>query len=324
MAQPFDDGLSVTRILSQRPTPDSPDDKPWWRCLPRVILLLLLAVACQQFSQAQFPDLDERASVYFLESSQKAVVSYAMVRSANAVVSVVQESELLISPTGVGMSIAVGQVLDPLNDMLERTSDVLVFALISIGVQRASLEISQENALLLAALAFALAALSACFPARPKGVQYWLVRLAVIFVLLRLMLPASSVVFDESYQRLFAPRIEQAQEVLRLVPGTSALNIQSSTTAQSGLLDKLLPDGLRQHLDEASKQMEWMKQTFAVVVRHAGELIQALLDLVAAYIAIFILQVVILPIAALWLILTASHLLASRWLGTTHEENSNA
>ncbi len=316
MPEPFDDGLSVTRVLTRT---WKRRNESHWRQVARVLLLLLLALACQQIARLDFPQLDERASVYFLEISQKAVVSYAMVRGANAAVSVVQNSELLFSPTGLGMSLAIGQVLDPLDDMLERTSDVLVMALVSIGVQRAVLEISQEDSLHLAAMGFLLAALAACFPAA-RGLQYWMLRLAIVFALLRLLLPASAAIFDQTYQRIFLPQIEQAQETLRLIPGVQPLMRSSLSDSppgeqEEGWLRKWLPKAMQQQLDDAKGHLHWLKQTFSRMIEHASELIDALVRLISAYAAIFILQVVLLPLTSLWLLFLLSHWIAEQWSG---------
>jgi hypothetical protein len=57
------------------------------------------------------------------------------------VVSTFQESCVNIEPAGMGVTIALGQILDPLNDMTERVSDIMVISLISIGIMKIMIEI---------------------------------------------------------------------------------------------------------------------------------------------------------------------------------------
>jgi len=68
---------------------------------------------------------------YFREAITKAGVAYATCRVLNASVSIVKDSSLQLEPAGVGISLAVGQALDPIDDMTERLSDVLVTAITS-------------------------------------------------------------------------------------------------------------------------------------------------------------------------------------------------
>lgn len=59
-----------------------------------------------------------------------------MARGLNAVVSVAQGTELSIEPVGVGVTLAPGEILDPLNDLIEQVSTVLLIASASIGIQK--------------------------------------------------------------------------------------------------------------------------------------------------------------------------------------------
>ncbi len=284
-----------------------------WRRLLLAVFLLLMAFGCYQFSDTMLPQLDERASAYFIDTSQKAVVSYALVRSANAVVSVIQESELQLSPTGVGVNIAVGQILDPLNDMLERVSSVLVVALVSIGVQRAALEISSNIILQAAAALFLLAFVALTFGGTGSEALRWLLRAAIILFLLRFALPVSALVYDHAYQRIFAPQIEQAETILKVIPSPRQFALQynpSTSASNNGFFASIIPDIIRNQANDAEEKIRWLHQSFGLVMKHASSLIDALVQLASTYVTIFILQIIILPLLAWWLILGASKIIA--------------
>ena len=72
----------------------------------------------------RLPVLDEQADAYFRSAITKGGLSYATCRVINASVSIVEESSLHLQPAGVGVSLAVGQALDPLDDLTERVSDI--------------------------------------------------------------------------------------------------------------------------------------------------------------------------------------------------------
>jgi hypothetical protein len=51
---------------------------------------------------------------------------YAIARGLNAVISAAQGTELSIEPMGVGLTLTPGEILDPLNDLIEQFSSVLL------------------------------------------------------------------------------------------------------------------------------------------------------------------------------------------------------
>lgn len=75
----------------------------------------------------------------------KAGVAYGVCRVVNASVSAIKESQIQIEPAGLGVSLAVGQVLDSLDDMTERASDILVTAIVSLGIQKIVYELCLGN-----------------------------------------------------------------------------------------------------------------------------------------------------------------------------------
>ncbi|OQY39447.1 MAG: hypothetical protein B6229_03755 [Spirochaetaceae bacterium 4572_7] len=75
--------------------------------------------------------LDETVEKHLEELALKSGASYAVTRGLNSVISVLQESDL-----NLGLStIAVGQVLDPINDLVEKTSSILLLSTISLVLQ---------------------------------------------------------------------------------------------------------------------------------------------------------------------------------------------
>jgi len=320
MNKKYDDGLSVSRIF--RPPEAAKSRKlgltQLWRSLLATVLLLLSSAACYQLSEASFPQLDEQAATYFVEVSQKTVVSYALVRSANAVVSVIQESELQLSPAGVGVNLAVGQILDPLNDLLERASSLLLIALLSTGVQRVMLELGSTTVLQAAAVLLLLCVPLLSFGRMGTAAIQWLLRAAVLLMLLRVALPVSALLYDESYERLFAPQIEEAETILRVIPEADQFSLSYDAQATNGsILANLVPTIIRQQAVDAEEKLRWLRSSFLLLIKHAASLIDALLQMLSAYAAMFVLQVLVLPVFLLWLILGVSRLLSEacvHWL----------
>jgi hypothetical protein len=120
------------------------------------LLALLLLLVAQQGGVDRF-------GMHYTESSfNRALLTFAVARSLNGVISVAQGTEVAVQPAGVGINFAPGQILDPVNDLIERFSWVMLASTTSLGLQKLLLQIfgSPHFTLLLAlVMATALALL---------------------------------------------------------------------------------------------------------------------------------------------------------------------
>ncbi len=66
---------------------------------------------------------------------KRALVTFALTRTLNGVISVAQGTQLAFEPAGVGVVISAGEILDPLNDLVEQFSWLTLLAATSLGVQ---------------------------------------------------------------------------------------------------------------------------------------------------------------------------------------------
>lgn len=76
------------------------------------------------------PQIDVRAQAYLTDTISSNAIVYGVVRTLNGVISVVQTAEI-----GVGIaSIELGQIVDPINDLVERFSSLLLVTLTALGI----------------------------------------------------------------------------------------------------------------------------------------------------------------------------------------------
>jgi hypothetical protein len=80
--------------------------------------------------------IDSQSAAYIDSALKQALVTYGVARGVNAVVSVLQTIHLF----GLG----VGEVLDPINDLVERFSSVMELAIGSLFIQKVLLEITSS------------------------------------------------------------------------------------------------------------------------------------------------------------------------------------
>ena len=102
-----------------------------------------------------YSELDNAALKIYDETFDRAIYSFALAKGLNAVISVLQSSEVNLS-FFVGATIGIGQILDPLNDLVERFSAIMLVASISLGVQHLLLIISKSIFVKILLLVFAI------------------------------------------------------------------------------------------------------------------------------------------------------------------------
>jgi hypothetical protein len=246
----------------------------------------------------QLPVLDSRADAYFNEAITKAGVSYATCRVINATVSIIKESRLELEPAGVGLSLAVGQILDPINDMTERLSDVLVMAITSLGVQELTYELSLTLAPPIFALFLFVMSILLWFQNdRIVRLQKATMGILLIVGIARFCLPISSIANEFLHDNFFADQIADANNELAI--GVADLD---------KLKDISLPeyDGFLEAIENSASFLKQksihFKDAIAVTVSNRGTIIENLLRLTFLYVGVFLIQVIILPLFIFWLL----------------------
>lgn len=99
-----------------------------------ILLIVILTVG------SWLTGLNEYSYEYIKESLSEAGIAYASARGINALVSMLQSTEIGIS-FGVSGTLSIGEILDPLNDLIERFSDVISLVIGSLMLQRIILAI---------------------------------------------------------------------------------------------------------------------------------------------------------------------------------------
>lgn len=79
--------------------------------------------------------LETLAKAEASEARNRVLVAFALSRTLNGVISVAQGTEIALQPAGVGVTLTAGEVLDPLNDLVERFSVLALVASISLEGQ---------------------------------------------------------------------------------------------------------------------------------------------------------------------------------------------
>ncbi len=266
---------------------------------------ILIAISLFFFPAPKLPVLDDAADNYFKEAITKAGVAYLTCRIINASVSVVKESTLELEPAGIGVSLAVGQVLDPLDDMTERFSDVIVTAITSLGVQELAYEISVIFAPpILSVFIFVLAILIWFENKKIIRLKKIVMRIIFIIIIGRFCLPISSIANEIIQKDFFDEKISDANDKLKL-----------NTAELDKLAELSLPevDGIKGTIENSAsllkqKSIEF-KNAIVVTAGNMGSIINNLLTLTFLYVGVFLIQVIILPLLIFWFLIKMTNAL---------------
>jgi len=128
--------------------------------------------------------------------------------------SIVLLSIVLIQPAGVGVNFTPGQILDPVNDLVERFSWIMMLASSSLGIQKILHSMSAWNGLLIVIALTGGALIFSQFWSRLSAAKWILQRLFLFALLLRFMMPAISIANDWVYRTFLENDYVQASASL--------------------------------------------------------------------------------------------------------------
>lgn len=202
---------------------------------------------------AVLPVSDELGNEQIDEAFSRALVGFAIARGLNGVISVAQGTEVAIQPAGVGLNFTPGEILDPVNDLVERFSWIMMLATSSLGVQKVLLSMSAWHGLamgvaLLGGLLIALKLLpsgqgsaSTSGPLFEPWMGMALTRLFLFVLILRFMMPAVIIANNWVYETfLEQDYVEATQSLEEARDAISQINDEVRTESQVDESDSLL------------------------------------------------------------------------------------
>lgn len=237
--------------------------------------------------------LDSKGEEYAEDSFKRALIAFGVARALNGVISVAQGTEVAVQPAGIGVNFTPGQILDPINDLVERFSWVMLASSASLGIQKMLLTISAWDYFSYFVFAvFALAALLVWIPpfTRSSFGRYFL-KFAVMFVFVRFAVSIIAIGSELIYVEFLQPQYEEAKAKLE----ATTQDISSINAAAKDELNKneelSILDKAKRFYDSATRsinieaRIEQYKKAASTASEYAIHLI-----------VIFIVQTIIFPV----------------------------
>lgn len=260
----------------------------------------LLAVALAALAASG--RVDAIGESYASDALTRALVTFAIARALNGVVSAAQGTEVSLEPGGIGVNFSVGEMLDPINDLVERFSVVMLVATSSLGLQSLLLTMMRSWAMnaVLVALAAAVVA-SVWIPAVGGLAAAALRRSLIVLALVRFAVPVLMIISTLVFDSFLAERHAQDTQVLEATSRElERLNEETADVDADApsLIERL--GGLVGRLD-ARQRLEALRD-------RAAQAAERIVDLIV----IFVFQTIVLPLVFLWLLIEIAKALVAR------------
>jgi hypothetical protein len=252
----------------------------------RVLLLIALAVLLLA-TWVLRPD--DAAAAQVDAGLKRALATFAAARALNAVISVAQGTELAVQPAGVGVTLTPGQVLDPINDLVEQFSTLMLLASAAFGAQRVLITIGSWWPLSLLLTAAATGWAWAAW--RGREAPRWLSQALIVLLLVRFAVPLVALGSEAAFQLFMKDDYAAAQ-------GT--LEQSSEQLAQVGgpLATPAAEESVAERVRRWWSQGTDIGARFEELKAQAGRAVEHIVRLIV----VFTLQTLVLPLLLGWLL----------------------
>lgn len=244
--------------------------------------------------------LDMKSSEQLDRALVRSLSTFAVARALNGLVSVVQGTEVNLSPAGIGVTFAPGQLLDPVNDMVERFSWVMLMSSVSIGVQEVMLHFGKTTLFKLLFTAVTLLFLLQLWSSKPFLPWRLEATLKVVIVLavLRFSVPVLVMMNEAVYTYMLAPTYEEAFGEVSKTSDEVELIIEEAQIKESQIEKE---DSFIESLN-VSKRYENYKRELKRSVDAFVEKFNGAMESIIRLITVFVINSIVIPLAGLWLL----------------------
>lgn len=255
-----------------------------------LIILGLLIAGLLAGSKA----VDHYGEQYTDQALERSLIAFAIARGLNGLISVAQEAEIAMQPAGIGLTLSPGEILDPINDLIERFSVVMLVTATALGIQKLMLSIGAWdyfNYLVIAFWAFAAGYLLFKHFKRRQA-NPLILKVALFLVLVRFATPVMALGSEALYQGFLANDYQEASQGLHQTESTIRQNTPDDVSDEelSGL------EQTKRWFSDAAAQFNLKKQIadYQVAAEQAS---QSVIQLIT----VFIVQNILFPLLFIWL-----------------------
>lgn len=259
-----------------------------------LILLAFFSVS-KHFDVFSFDSYGEK---YTDDGLKRSSAAFIIAKGINGAISVVQGTEVAMEPAGIGLVFTPGQILDPVNDLVERFSWVMLVCATSIGIQTILLTMFSS---LFFSLAVTLSLLlMVLFIWNNKNastsVKNILYRFAAFIIILRFFIPVMAITSEGLYKAFLEQKYNVSREHLEQSESTIAKLSKDNQKINEEAADISWYQRLNSSIDEVLDSIDLNKRV-AQLEKEAEDLSKHIISLIV----VFTMQTILFPLLFIWL-----------------------
>ena len=263
-----------------------------------IITVLLLSLAFFSVSKSlgtfSFDSFGER---YTEEGLTRSLTAFGIAKGLNGLISVVQGTEIAVEPVGVGVILTPGQILDPVNDLIERFSWVMLISTASLGIQAILLNVFSSFYFSTAVSLTLFLIVLYIWRNQDSSINLKnnLYRLAAFIVILRFFIPLMAITNDGLYKAFLETKyIESTQQLEQ--SNTAIANLRENQRIKNENMDMSWYEMLSSSIDSAMESLN-VDKYYEQLKEEAENLTGHIINLIV----VFTMQTILFPLIFIWL-----------------------
>lgn len=235
--------------------------------LPKVFLsLFIVGVLILSF----LPKIDSLSYEYHDTIFKRSIAAFAIAKGLNGVISALQGTEVGASFVA-NVTFSIGEILDPLNDMVERFSQIMLVSSIALGIEKIFIEFGNTYFLKLFFGGVGVFFLLTLWIEKLYFFKEWVGKIFFILVLIRFVMPLTEYANSLIYEHYTEPIYTQSKNsLMRVQNELENIKIENAPKELSFF------EGLQKKFEQSSQDM-------------------------MSLMIIFIFQTIIFPLFLLWI-----------------------
>ena len=206
-------------------------------------MLALFTASWEEIAHNQFTgEMEKETTAYLDDTLYKAGTAFLIARALNATISVMQS--FTITPF-IG-ELSLGEILDPINDLIERFSLIMLAVTVSVGIQKLLMEIGVSvdmTWVILSSLFFILISLFAQTTISKHRLRLLAYKLLLFVLLVRFAIPVTGLIGSSISSAFLADKREAATQALEASKEKIAkITVKEVATSPNDSLEKLKND----------------------------------------------------------------------------------
>jgi len=263
-----------------------------------IITVFLLSLAF--FSVSKLLDtfsFDTFGERYTEEGLTRSLAAFGIAKGLNGLISVVQGTEIAVEPVGVGVILTPGQILDPVNDLIERFSWVMLICTTSLGIQSILLNIFSSFYFSIVVSATLILIVLFIWKDQESSIHLKniLYRLAAFLIILRFFIPLMAITNDGLYKAFLEPtyieskmQLEQSNNAIASLSDNQKINNED--------IDKSWYEVMSSSIDSVIDSID-VDKYYDQLITEADNLTNHIMDLIV----VFTMQTILFPLIFIWL-----------------------